>query len=564
MPQDSVGNANTSLIKLAYELVIEPSKLFELDDILDERVKAAAEAGDELLDGKDDELRTLVPFFESALELFEKEAVAAIQSARSKTRANGSYSFSINETGLIHDIGEEALKAIKLKPGDALRQRLSKSKDGNKQQIPSPCARVATSPILEIEEPDSGKIGRYVLEWDVDDPDGPVGYIRRLNMVWDEYSGRAFAERLSLTAAEHSICKAIVTGQSLRTLAEDRGRSIGTVRNQLKALLAKLDLNSQTELVCLYAGFAKLSELRPPSQGRPFRHDPERSFKILKPSDDVTLAVDYWGASSAQPVIYLHPVIGGNFITDKIKQVFIRAYLRLIMPWRPFFGDTKLPGEKDTLLANYSGALNRLLDEADIASCPIIAANGAAPYGFDFAKRYPDRCSSLLIAAGTLPVRGNESLKEMTAPQRVPYYLSAHAPGILRFYLRSLVGKIEAGYEVSYVRNFFQGSPSDIAVVEEDDFLERAREAMSYSFLEGPEAVMSDFFINARDWSHLTMDLKVDTRLIYGAEEVQHPEHRVRSFAETLTAPKVQIVQNAGSMVFFQRPDLFADAISEM
>ncbi|MEM1087369.1 MAG: alpha/beta hydrolase [Pseudomonadota bacterium] len=565
MHQDQTDHAsNAGLIKLAYELVIEPSKLFELDRILDERVRENAKRGGALLDGSDDQLKSLSPYFDSALELFEKDALTSIQSARLKTRLIGAFSLSIDETGTILEIGDDAQNAIKLKSGDTLKQRLAKLKDGKKQQIPSPSASDTVSPILDIDEPESGKTGRYVVEWDTEDPDGIVGHVRRLNMVWDEYSGRAFAERLSLTAAEHAICRSIVTGQSLRQLSQDRGRSIGTVRNQLKALLAKLDLNSQTELVCLYAGFSKLSQLRPPSQGRPFRNDPERSFDILKPREGVTLAVDSWGNAASRPVIYLHPVIGGTYISDGIKKVFKRSNLRLIMPWRPFFGDTKVPGEMDALIENYSNALIDLLDQAKIQSCPIIAANGAAPYGFDFAKRYPDRCAGLIVAAGTLPVRGNESLKEMTPPQRVPYYLSAHAPGILRFYLRSLVGKIEAGYEVAYARNFFQGSPSDIAFAESDDFLECAREAMSYSFLEGPEAVMSEFFINARDWSHLATDLKVDTHLIYGAEELQHPEHRVRSFAEMLEDPTVQIVPNAGSMVFFQRPDLFADAIAEM
>ena len=54
-----------------------------------------------------------------------------------------------------------------------------------------------------------------------------------------------------LTAAELDLAVAIDLGHGLRTIAEQRGVAITTVRSQLYALMEKLNVNRQTDLMRL-------------------------------------------------------------------------------------------------------------------------------------------------------------------------------------------------------------------------------------------------------------------------------------------------------------------------
>ncbi len=58
-------------------------------------------------------------------------------------------------------------------------------------------------------------------------------------------------ESYDLTAAELDIARAIDIGLSVAELAEQRGVAVSTVRTQLYALMAKLDVNRQTDLIRL-------------------------------------------------------------------------------------------------------------------------------------------------------------------------------------------------------------------------------------------------------------------------------------------------------------------------
>jgi DNA-binding CsgD family transcriptional regulator len=78
-------------------------------------------------------------------------------------------------------------------------------------------------------------------------------------------SGRQMAELFGLTGAEAALAVDLLAGEDVREIAERRGRSIATVRSQLANLMAKTDVNRQSELLRL---LGSLPRLREPDQDR--------------------------------------------------------------------------------------------------------------------------------------------------------------------------------------------------------------------------------------------------------------------------------------------------------
>jgi DNA-binding CsgD family transcriptional regulator len=68
---------------------------------------------------------------------------------------------------------------------------------------------------------------------------------------------RSIVELFGLTGAEAALAADLLAGMELRTIAERSGRSINTVRTQLARLMAKTDVNRQSELVRLLANLPR-------------------------------------------------------------------------------------------------------------------------------------------------------------------------------------------------------------------------------------------------------------------------------------------------------------------
>ncbi|MBZ9801075.1 helix-turn-helix transcriptional regulator [Mesorhizobium sp. ES1-6] len=59
----------------------------------------------------------------------------------------------------------------------------------------------------------------------------------------------AFAEAMSLTKAEQELVTSLVSGQSLRSIAGTRGKSVSNIRRRMKSVLKKTGCRRQAELV---------------------------------------------------------------------------------------------------------------------------------------------------------------------------------------------------------------------------------------------------------------------------------------------------------------------------
>ncbi|MEM8617186.1 MAG: alpha/beta hydrolase [Pseudomonadota bacterium] len=555
------------LIKIAYAMVVEPQRLEELDRLLGERLDAHYQGARPAIT-EQALFSDVEGHFDHAFELFQKQA-AAKQVGQSVGQRGGMGDqrdwLLIEQDGRVRSLGEVAAKTLNLQPGERLTQELFEH-NGHSQFLKS--LRTIDSPgrgapfVFTLLHPETGKPHRYVMRWDPSDPDGAVGEALPLDMHWTDRTGRAFGRAFKLSGAEMSITRAIVDGVSLRDLASERRRSLGTLRNQTKHLLSKLDLSSQSELITLYSGFSKISDLDHLGKSRAFGNDPRREISVMTLSSGRKISYDVYGEENGRPVLFLHPMFGGTGLTAAMKDAVLKAGLRLYMPWRPYYGDTDGEGEGLNMLLAFAASLGEFMDRLKLGTCPLLASNGATPLAFAALKQLPARFTKLVLTGANVPLTRPEQFWAMGFHQRVPLYLARHAPKLVEMYIRSVIAKLDAGYDEAYARRYFAECLIDLETLISPEFKQMARDALSYTFINGHKAGVQELFTNSMDWSQIvepSSDLPIS--LYTGAADTVHSPAMVAPFVDAHANMTLHVIDGAASLLIAQKPEIIFPAL---
>ncbi|MCA1335270.1 hypothetical protein [Pseudooceanicola marinus] len=132
-------------------------------------------------------------------------------------------------------------------------------------------AAADTGEILRLRLAPSGRlvIAQLALHRPPDQP--PFALVVTTLLHWPRGLGTLLRRAFGLTRAETEILRALSEARPLREIAHARGRSVETVRAQIKALLAKTETRSQAELLRLVLSFDPLPavDAAPPPTSAP-------------------------------------------------------------------------------------------------------------------------------------------------------------------------------------------------------------------------------------------------------------------------------------------------------
>ncbi len=408
---------------------------------------------------------------------------------------------------------------------------------------------------LRISNPKTHSDHRYILTRSIDTNNRPLGRLTSANLTWLPDIAFQFQESFGLTAVELKLTQAIVTGQSLRDLAKERGRSLGTLRNQLKTLLAKLNLRSQTELTCLYSGYINLT--RHDEQDRyshTFRNRPWRRQHIFKTSDGSLLDYSVVGPKSGRPVLFFHSTIFSTAMSEAVQQEITRRNIRLIMPLRPGMGQTDLAPSSHGELEKFSHNCCELLDDLDIDQVQIVAKNTGIISGVITASLLGPRAIGLVGISPILPMIHKRYYSTMTWPQRSLYYTAKHAPQLLPHIIRSIVAKCDSGFDEEWILQYFKDSPYDLELMSQPEMKAVAREAFSLNYTAGTEGVVREFTHTGRNWAHYFTELSCKITLLTGEHNRQFTSNMLSHFSKAMNNVTVASLKKAAFFVQHQKP----------
>lgn len=553
-PRDDLGQAHrAAIIGRLYDVALDPVRLEDLVDALEggfARLRA------ELADGAtidDAEIEAHLGRASRVLERQEEEEGRRRRSVLDDIRRAAA--FVADASGAIVAWNPAAAARFALRDHPALVDLPFEPED--RATLRDVIRRVASGRqeklvTLRIRSPVSA--GPVIVRVSRVEDVRPLALVLSTELAWPEGFDNVLREAFGLTAAETAIVRGLALGQPLRDIAAARGRSMETVRTQIRSILAKTETHAQSELVRVVLSLMDVALLPLPDRVEPPAAASARPLRSLQSGGRRLDWLDS-GAPDGRAVLYMHLDYGLVRWPASAEHAARTRGLRIVTPIRAGYGETSPhpPGTDRTRACAEDYAA--VLDHLGIARVVIVALGADLRYAAQLALLRPGLVAGILGCAAQLPLHTARQYERMDKWQRLILANARYAPKILPFLVKAGVALANRVGKDRFFEQVNAGSPGDIdtfarpevreAMMSGSDVMLGPRHSAHAAFAE--EAISSE-----RDWSVLLRACPAPIRLLQGDQDPQMPLASLEELAPLYPGLDWEVLPGNGQLLFFR------------
>jgi pimeloyl-ACP methyl ester carboxylesterase/DNA-binding CsgD family transcriptional regulator len=388
----------------------------------------------------------------------------------------------------------------------------------------------------------------------------PLALVLSTELVWPAGFDATVQEAFSLTSAEAAIVHGLTLGLQLKDIAESRGRSVETVRTQVRSILAKTETHSQSELVRVMLGLMDVALI--PTQADPARQDVAGSLAPL-PFQTIRDWIEF-GAPRGRPVLYMHLDYGLIRWPARAERAAAKRGLRVIVPVRAGYGRTALHPKGQDHVASVTADYAAVLDHLGLRDTVVIPMGADLRFALLLAQTRPDLVRAIIGCACQLPVRTAVQYERMDKWQRFILANARYAPKVLPFLVKAGFSLARRLGKAAFFTQVNGGSPADMATFAQADVraavLEGSEVCMSADFLAA-EAFTRECISSEQDWSALVKAARVPVRLLQGDQDPQTPVQTIRELMLDYPHLDISFVPDTGQLLLFAEWPLVLDEV---
>jgi pimeloyl-ACP methyl ester carboxylesterase/DNA-binding CsgD family transcriptional regulator/PAS domain-containing protein len=385
----------------------------------------------------------------------------------------------------------------------------------------------------------------------------PLALILSTELVWPPGFATTVQEAFGLTLAEVEIVQGITLGLPLRNIADDRGRSVETVRTQLRSILSKTETHSQSELVRVVLGLMDVAFLpagevapAPPAPGRVA----EIPFSCVTGPDGRRLEYLTFGAAKGRAVLYMHLDFGFVRWPARAERAAAQQGLRIIVPVRAGYGRTPLHPKGRDHIAGVVDDYAAVLDHLGVSDVVVIPMGADLRFALALAAQRPGLVRGIVGAACMLPARTAAQYERMDKWQRFVLANARYAPKVLPFLVKAGFSLARRLGKAKFFMQVNGGSAADMAAFAlpevRDAVLAGSDVCMSATHL-AHEAFTRECISSERDWSALIRANTVPVKLLQGDQDPQSPVQTIRELAADFPQLDVEFLPDTGQLLLF-------------
>ncbi len=284
----------------------------------------------------------------------------------------------------------------------------------------------------------------------------------------------------------HLLCKIGNLNQSAQLL----NISIHTARTQLKSTMAKLNANSQVQLVSHAMGHALVQAAKLPQVQQ------EREYTLTLPDRRVLSWYEY-GDPDGRPVLTLDNL--GAALPDHsyFDDWYREQGLRMIMIVRPGYGISTY--KPDMEFRDFGPDILALCEHLALDRPPMAAFCGGGPYALCAAALYPDIFDRLGLLASTVPIEHFE-LDKLDPVHNMFLRLFRRDPRLFVLVGRLGIRGVQKAPEKFFAMIARGLCEQDKAVLNNPDLLQRTIKCMRRSHFQGARIMIDEYLRMQHPW----------------------------------------------------------------
>lgn len=389
--------------------------------------------------------------------------------------------------------------------------------------------------------------------------------LQEIMLVWQPEIAEQIGKAYSLTGAEISVLQTIVEGKSLSRRAKDTGRSLGTLRTQLKHLLRKTQVGSQVGLTKLYAAVCLLA---PMSSWAAHGQDGDTSEQYLSiPLRDGRISVVHlFGPQDGRPVMMLHGFTTGITLTDAAHAALAANNIRLIVPWRPGFGRSDaVIGDSLTQLDQFCEDISQILDKLTLKSVAIMPLTSATPFAAFASEKLGKRIEAIIGINCFVPFRTRKQLDGIPGWQKIFAGTARYFPAMLPILVKGAMQYVALNMPEKLIDGLHPPSSPDFDVAAVPEVRKHLIEGYRASFAQGTHAYEMDAQINASDiFCDVMTRIKCPCVYVYGALDIVTLPVHVAEYANENPLVSATQIAGCGHLALQSHPDDIFETVAEI
>lgn len=396
----------------------------------------------------------------------------------------------------------------------------------------------------------------------------PLALVVSTELVWPEGFALTVQEAFGLTLAEVEIVRGVTLGLPLRDIAEARGRSVETVRTQVRSILAKTETHSQAELVRVVLGLMDLA-LIPVASGEAAaeRTDGLAPCKVreLRGPGGRRLTWIEFGDPAGAPVLYMHLDFGLIRWPAAAERAALLRRLRVIVPIRAGYGRTEALAKGEDHLSGVTRDYAAVMDHLGLKGAVVVPMGADLRFAMNLANTRPDLVCSIVGAACQLPIRTPAQYERMDKWQRFILANARYAPKVLPFLVQAGFSLARRLGKEAFFRQVNGGSPADMAAFSRPD--------VRAAVLEGSDVCMApkwsahaaftaECIGSEKDWSAVVRAVTVPVLLLQGDQDPQAPVETMHELAEDYPHIRMRFLPGNGQLLLFSEWPTLLDEVT--
>lgn len=471
-----------------------------------------------------------------------------MQSLQGTSQDSGRIEILVDRTGRLVSQNAAAAQRLGLSTGEhlgsialspQLAQRFLAGQDGG--AVPLPVADTAGGTIFLF--------GQSV------EVDGPL-LLTEVQRGLDAGIRARLAEAVGLIASEGQLLKGLMQGKPVQVIARDLGRTEGTVRQQLKSVMAKMGVNSQQQLIATaYAVslmYHQTRQVTPPVS-------PVVQGATVHQGRHGAVGLHAFGSADGVPVLFLHGALFGIAALPGLRDAAQTLGLRIIAPERPGFGHTAL-GDPADIVALATRQAIEILDTLALPQVVVMAHDIGTRFAVRLALEAPTRVAAVIAAPTTPPMQTWAQTADMPTRHRVNAWAAQHLPGLMdKIVALGLAQIARDGVEV-IPRLVFDGCDFDQAVLRQTGAGAVLQEAFHLAWAQRGAGFRADMRLTNQNWQDEASRISAPFLCLHGAQSRTVSRNAVEALARTLPKGRFRLVEGAGHSLPISHPALILRA----